>query len=375
MNELKVRLDVLRGSSKRRRLDARAIAALTSNPGCYRRALLDGAGIDKQLLAAAIGFPMSADQSQFAIGRGTQFEAQVKANGCAQLLTLLRQALGFPLPEVSYDDLETVGGNASNLVRHRHTSRLLSQTARLGDGAGTLFDHPLLELDVAGFRVYLEPDLIAFRLLGRFYVVEIKSFAIVDGRAPSDTVSAAELQGAVYVYALRELLRAQGLDELMVAPEIVLVCPEDFTNRPTAVKVNVTNQVAAVRRQLTRLRQLDVITAQLPVGATLDLWRDQAQLDPRPAAELVRTIRTVDARYVPQCLAMCEMAKFCRHEERGSTAALGRQVREELGGLESVTEVIGLATGVRVPAEDQQEQAELLQLANRYRMAALGGAA
>jgi hypothetical protein len=161
----------------------------------------------------------------------------------------------------------------------------------------------------------------------------------------------------------------------MVAPEIVLVCPEDFSNKPTAVKVNVTNQVAAVRRQLIRLRRLDVIAARVPVGATLDLWRDQAQLEPRPADELKRTIRTVDARYVPQCLALCEMAKFCRHEERGSTAALGRQVREELGGLESVAEVIGLATGTRIPAEDQQEQAELLRLANRYRVAVLGGAA
>jgi len=69
------------------------------------------------------------------------------------------------------------------------------------------------------------------------------------------------------------------------------------------------------------------------------------------------------------------MAKFCRGEERGSTAALGRQVCEELGGLESVAEVIGLATGARMPADDQAEQAELLRLAHRYRAAVLGGAA
>jgi hypothetical protein len=89
----------------------------------------------------------------------------------------------------------------------------------------------------------------------------------------------------------------------------VLVCPKDFTNRPTAAKVNITNQLAAVRRQLTRMRRLDDIVAQLSTGATLDLWRDEAQLDPRPADELVRTVRTVDARYVPQCLSTCEMAK------------------------------------------------------------------
>ncbi|MFI7306993.1 hypothetical protein ACIBM8_27625 [Micromonospora aurantiaca] len=375
MNDLKARLDALRGSEERRKLNARGLAALTANPGCQRRSVLDAAGIDKQMLGSALGFAMSADQSQFALTRGTAFEAQVKANGCAQLLTLLREVLGLPLAEVSYDDLETVGGNASPSARHRHTVRLLTQAGSLAEDAGTLFDHPLLELVVAGYPVYLEPDLIAFRFEGQFYIVEIKSFAVVDGQAPAASVAAAELQAAVYVHAMRELLRSRGLDEQLVAPEVVLVCPKDFSNRPTAVKVNITNHLNAVRRQLSRMQGLDAIVAMMPTGATLDRWRDRNRLDPRPAEELKRTLRTVDARYVPQCLSTCEMAKFCRSEERGSTAALGRQVREELGGLESVSEVVGLATGARVPADDQAEQARLLRLAHSYRIAFLGGAA
>ncbi|MEV4813313.1 hypothetical protein [Micromonospora avicenniae] len=375
MNELTARLDALRGSGKRKGLDARAIAALTGNPGCHRRTLLDAAGINKRDLAAAIGFPMPADQSQFAITRGNSFEAHVKANGCAQLLTLLREILGFTLPEVSYDDLNSVGGNDSFPVRHRHTTQLLTRAAASNDEAGTLFDGPVLELEVAGYRVHLEPDLIAFRVNGKFHVVEIKSFAMVDGQAPESSLAAAEVQAAVYVHALRELLRSRGLDEGLVSSHAILVCPKDFTNRPVAVKIDVTNQVAAVRRQLTRMRGLDSIVAQVPRGATLDRWRDQDQLDLRPAAELKRTLREVQAHYVPQCLSACELAKFCRNDERGSTAALGRQVREELGGLESVTEVVGLAMGTRHPAEDQVEQAQMLQLANSYRVSALGNAA
>ena len=44
------RLDRLRGPVAPRRHNARTIAALTGNPGCTRRAVLDGAGVDKMIL-------------------------------------------------------------------------------------------------------------------------------------------------------------------------------------------------------------------------------------------------------------------------------------------------------------------------------------
>ncbi|MFD9825682.1 hypothetical protein ACFWW0_43830, partial [Streptomyces violascens] len=53
---LRRRLAELRGpAAVARPLDARALAALAANPGCRRRALLDGAGVDKGALAEAIG--------------------------------------------------------------------------------------------------------------------------------------------------------------------------------------------------------------------------------------------------------------------------------------------------------------------------------
>src|SRR3954454_20939847 len=179
------RLDLLRGGVAARNHDARTIAALTSNPGCGRRAVLDAAGIDKARLAAHIGFPGRFGQSRFAIARGNAFEAQVKADGCAELLRLLRERLGLPIPEVSYDDLSAVGGNASREVRYARTRTLVARAAADRADAGTLFDHPMLRLDIAGYYAYLEPDLIAFRIGGRFHIVEIKSFALVDGQADS----------------------------------------------------------------------------------------------------------------------------------------------------------------------------------------------
>ena len=59
--------------------NARTIAALTSNPGCARRAVMDAAGVDKERPARHVGFPAKFGQSRFAITRGNAFEAQVKA--------------------------------------------------------------------------------------------------------------------------------------------------------------------------------------------------------------------------------------------------------------------------------------------------------
>src|SRR5260370_19874624 len=234
MNAVEARLDRIRGQVAPKSHNARTIAALTSNPGCARRAIMDAAGVDKQRLASCAGLAPPFGQSQFAIGRGNAFETQVKANGCAELLRLLREHLGLPIPEVSYDNLDDVGGNTSLLVRHTRTRALLARAASSGADAGTLFDHPLLRLDVAGRPVYLEPDLIAFQLRGRFHVVEIKSFPVIDGQADGDKVAAAVIQSAVYVLALRGLLAEFGTGEQAGAATVALVRPANFANQPTA---------------------------------------------------------------------------------------------------------------------------------------------
>ena len=173
-------LDRLRGRALPKNHDARTISALAANPGCARRALMDAAGVDKQRVAAHAGFPAPFGQSRFAIVRGNAFEAQVKENGAAQLLTLLRDQLGLDVSEVGYTDFNDVGGNSSAELRHRHTRHVLTAPDQPGR---TLLDHPLLRLQVGGRHAYLEPDLIALRLDGTFHVIEIKSFAVIDGQA------------------------------------------------------------------------------------------------------------------------------------------------------------------------------------------------
>lgn len=360
------RLARLRGPAVPTRHNARTIAALTSNPGCARRALLDTAGVDKEALAAHIGDPAPFGQSRFAITRGNAFEARVKEDGCAELLRLLRDVLGLDLGEVAYADL-AVGGDDLDL-RRGHSERLLTEAA---DGTtGTVFDHPLLRLPVGGQQVYLEPDLVAFQHDGVFHVVEVKSFPVIDGQADPTKVAAAAIQSAVYVLALRRLL---GSDDA-VSADVVLVCPENFSNRPVATWVDVRRQLLVLGHQLDRLTRIETLLDGVPAGLTLDLAPGPDGQPTRPAAELVDALGALDARYAPGCLSTCDLGFFCRREASGRTATLGAAVREQLGGVETVAAALGIAVGTEPVADDQAEVAAALRTTARIYADALARA-
>ncbi|AKH86672.1 hypothetical protein AA958_10510 [Streptomyces sp. CNQ-509] len=331
---LRRRLDALRGAGvEARALDARALAALAANPGCRRRTLLDGAGIDKGALAEALGRPAPFGQSQFAFARGNAFEARITADGGAELLSLLAERTGEVPPEpaaVRVPDLAAPG------PRGRTERTRLAIAEAVAAGGWTLLRHPMVSLEVAGAPVYLEPDAAVVGPDGRCRVVEIKSFPILDGAADPAKVGAAARQAAVYVLALRP--------HCEVHHDVLLVCPKDFSNQPVAEPVDVRKQLAATRRQLARLTRLEAIAATLPADLTLDVRQ--------PPPRLVTAVESVPAAYAPECLAACELAFHCRAQarERGDVTALGRGVRGDLGGLRTVAEVVTAASGGAPPA-------------------------
>jgi hypothetical protein len=149
----------------------------------------------------------------------------------------------------------------------------------------------------------------------------------------------------------------------MVSHEVVLVCPENFSLRPAAVVLDVRKQMSTLKRQLARLASVADIIAALPEDLTFDLAL--------PPDALTAAIARVDARYAPECLSACELAAYCRQEASGTTAGLGRPVRDALGGIESVAEVLDLSAGRRAPCQEQAEAALLLQAAARLRAEAL----
>ncbi|MER5882761.1 hypothetical protein ABT160_02915 [Streptomyces sp. NPDC001941] len=312
-----------------RPLDARALAALAANPGCDRRALLDGAGVDKAALASALGSPAPFGQSQFAFMRGHAFEARVKADGGRSLLALL----GHESPgDVRVPDLAAAGPEG----RAARTALALREATAAG--AWALLDHPMLALEVAGSPAYLEPDAVVVAPDGRWTVVEIKSFPMLDGSADAAKVGAAARQSAVYVLALE---RVAALTEgASVAHTVLLVCPKDFSNLPTAAPVDVRKQLSVTRRQLDRLTRVEDIAARLPEGTRFDVSACSSD-------ELARAVEEVPHAYAPECLAACELAFHCRDRARGAGAveALGRSVRGELGGLTTVDAVLAAARG------------------------------
>ncbi|MGC4929598.1 hypothetical protein [Streptomyces sp. DT117] len=333
---LRQRLAELRGPSVAPHpLDARALAALAANPGCKRRALLDGAGVDKGVLATALGSPAPFGQSQFAFMRGNAFEAKVKADGGTELLRLLYERLGggsaAPAGDVSTPDLSAAGPEG----RAARTALALREATAAGGWA--LLDHPMLALEVAGSPAYLEPDAVVVHPDGRWTVVEIKSFPMIDASADAAKVGAAARQAAVYVLALERV--AAVTEGAKVGHQVLLVCPKDFSNLPTASVVDVRKQRAVTRRQLTRLTRIEDIADALPEGTTFD-----------PACspqELESAVSSVTAAYAPECLAACELAFHCRARSRaeGAVETLGRSVRGELGGLTTVAGVLAAAAG------------------------------
>ncbi|MFF9405820.1 hypothetical protein ACF1B0_09825 [Streptomyces anandii] len=333
---LRQRLAELRGAgTAARALDARALAALAANPGCRRRAILDGAGVDKAALAGALGAPSVFGQSQFALTRGNAFEAKVKADGGAELLRLVHERLdpGAEPPR---------GGTVPDLSAQGPEGRVARTALALREateaGGWTLLDHPLLALEVAGSPAFLEPDAVVVHPDGGWTVVEIKSFPMLDGSADPAKVGAAARQSAVYVLALEEV--AARLDPApRVRHRVLLVCPKDFSNLPTASAVDVRKQRAVTARQLTRLTRIQDIADTLPDGVCFS--------PELPAGELTAAVEAVPATYAPECLAACELAFHCRSRSRaqGAVTALGRSVRAELGGLGTVDDVLAAAHG------------------------------
>jgi hypothetical protein len=373
------RLDLLRGSAPRLSYTARTVAALAANPGCGRRAILDAAGADKAKIAECAGFPQQsgASQSPFALRRGAVFEAQVKANGGADLIRLLREKAGLTLPEVSHTVLEEVGGSADLELRWRRTRALLLRAARHRDEAGTLYDHPLLRMEIGGHRTYQEPDVIAFQAAGRFHVIEVKSFALIDGQADDESTAAAALQAAVYIIALQDLLAAESLPADTVSTDAILVTPEDFTTRATAAFLDVRKQVAILRRLLARMDRIATRLDDLPPGLTLDLKPGPDGVPARPRREIAAALEAIDARYLPRCLKTCELAGFCRDEARaaGAVSLLGAEARDHLGGLDTISTALALARGTREPSADQADIARALRHARSIASGLEGGAA
>ena len=86
--------------------------------------------------------------------------------------------------------------------------------------------------------------------------------------------------------ALRDALAELGIGPAAVADETILVCPENFSNRPVAASLDVRKQLTVLRRQLSRLDRIDDLLGLLPADLTFDLDPDDPAVPRRQPADL-----------------------------------------------------------------------------------------
>lgn len=376
-------LDGLGAAFGTRNGNARTTAAMLSNPGCQRRAVLDAARVDLRGLAERVGAPMPFGQSPFAIGQGNRFERRIKEDDHAELATALNDLLGIfegldGLRSVSLERVGKLDGRKLIEARAERTAEVLVRIADNDPDAPHVVDHGVTTLTVGGRPVYLEQDALAFREGEQLRVCEIKGFPIIDGSADARKVGAAARQTAVYVASIQDTLQAEGYDPELVSSEVVLVCPKNFSLKPIAVRVDVAREVRSLRRQLRRRETVDHLltdAVERARGASIDLPHllGRAGDDPEDPTTAIEVLDLLPYRYDPTCLSNCDLARHCQGCARseGDPGLLGGEVAGLLGGVATLHDALDLIVDP-TPDPDRAELAEMLATAEQARLDAMG---
>ena len=365
-------LSTIRGSLSQARPNARSVAALTENPGCARRRVIDAAGVKAFELATRLGHPVTRGQSPFAISTGNQFERRLKeGSGYARLVEALAPFVTLPAPPRIVDLGAAKGtrpGEPALRQRAGETERVLAAIARGEAGAPHLVDHPVLIFDVGGTAAFLEPDALAFRVGAQLELVEIKSYPVIDGQADPSKLAATGGQAAVYLLALRATLRRLGLNPELLRPSVILVAPKNFGRTATAHRIPLKKKMMALERVLRAIPSTSAVLKDLALPSTFTLDVDPTGNEPAEStrAELNRAVCSLPMLYVPECLAACDMAKFCRNQAvvDDDPSRLGRSARDSLAGVARLQDALRLARrGVGRGEEHLRDVAEALRSA------------
>lgn len=334
------------------RANARSVAALTENPGCTRRRVIDAAGVKAYELAERLGHPVTRGQSPFAITNGNRFEYRLKQGSNYELLVeALRPFVDLPVEGIVVADLGQIPGmkigQAWMAARVSKTDDILAKIARGDSDAPHLVDHPVLRFDLAGSSVFLEPDALAFRVGEELEIVEIKSYPIIDEQADPAKVSATAGQSAVYLLALRATLERLGFDPNLLRWSVILVAPRNFGRTPTAHRIPLLKKASALQRVLGAVPRTGSVLANLPADFTLDVDPQGKLKSSEREKKLDAAVRQLPMLFVPDCLSSCDTARFCRHQAivDDEPSRLGRSARDNLAGVPHLADALRLAQG------------------------------
>ena len=116
-----------------------------------------------------------------------------------------------------------------------------------------------------------------------------------------------------YHASLQDTLAHMGLDPSIVSPEVVLICPRNYTIRPTAEVVNVSRELRSLRRQLGRRDAIDRLIS------SLDLEAIAASSDRSETEQAEVLVAELPKRFVPECISKCDLARVCRSEAEAAS--------------------------------------------------------
>ena len=288
-------------------LSARRVAGLLDAPGCARRIALELSPTPDEL-ADQLGCPPGR-QSPYAHARARMFTARCTADNAAALVELARETI-----PVTRADTATLAGDLAD--------RAAATRARLA-GADpdtlTVLHDAVLELPIAGGVRPIACELLAFTGSPR-RLVEIRTFARVDGLADPAQLAAAARQVAVLTLAVEQTTA--------VDTQALLVLPENFSLVPCGSLLDVAPQVRRLRRLL-------------------------AGLTAAPAESDTAGIRALPSRFGDGCLG-CALFGFCRAERAGSAERLGTDAAN-LCGSAGVADALALAHRTRTPSGPGEE--------------------
>jgi hypothetical protein len=370
-------LDALRGSTKPVAGNARSIIALGANPRCGLRRLAQAARVDLGKVVAGTDFAMPSGQSPFALTKGNRWEKRLKEANYELLLALLREAEGLPVTEIRIRNLHAEFPFKPKDPYWSLQQRLAATHQAVLEGLSgepsplNLVDGAVLTVPVGGHLVYLELDGLAFRAGGRYRVVEIKSFSVVDGRADPAKVAEAAQQAAVYVLALQDLVADLGYDRSLVHDEVFLIAARNVSLRPQLERLVVTSEVRSLRRRLGEGLDIDDLLAR--ATAEDSFFGDGTGDETERLARVTAIADRVGTTYEPACLSHCAMAWWCRDRAASSGApeCLGGSVARYLPEVPTLTRALDLAAGATAtPAE--ADTAQLLRRAVTLYERALG---
>jgi len=352
----------LRGTLDEEPPGAREIEHLGRNPDCQLLQGLTLVGISGKTAARVLNVIVREGQSPLAIRAGKMFDEALFGKGAGRVLQLYREAGRLGPTESRIASIPLITGNDKLLARSEATKFLRRKLA--GDPtAPNILVKPLLELEIAGVRIGIEPDALVATDDEPFYrIVEAKSYPDRGGKTNPADLRSARRQAAVGVEALRQTAdRLGAADAIALVPlvaDVVLKVPG--SNNATLTTTSVEAEYVSIRRALDAapgiLTEIEQALSQFGAQAAFD---DPLVLDALPF------------NYLPTCREFCALAVSCRGKAQAAAAPviLGVRAQEELAPAGSLSRVFELVNGTGAPPRtlaEQTLQRRLLEVATAY---------